>query len=105
VVLGLLIDEKGVPFSWDIFNGNQADAPTLIKQIQKLKERFCLDRALLVFDRGFLSNDNLRSVGGEIRGVSFVKLRGSVQVKSGTMSLERAIRAFALGFSLCPLMM
>lgn len=62
VVLGLLINERGVPFSWDIFRGNQSDAPTLVQQLKKFKKRFGIENALLVFDRGFLSHDNLEAV-------------------------------------------
>ena len=62
VVLGLLINEKGLPFSWDVFKGNQGEAPTLITQLKKFKKRFGIENALLVFDRGFLSHDNLDAV-------------------------------------------
>jgi len=62
VMLGLLINEKGIPFSWDLFPGNQGEAPTLITQLKKFKKRFGIEQALLVFDRGFLSHDNLHAV-------------------------------------------
>jgi transposase len=62
VVLGLLINEQGLPFSWDVFKGNQGEAPTLIMQLKKFKKRFGIENALLVFDRGFLSHDNLHAV-------------------------------------------
>ncbi len=62
VVLGLLINESGIPFSWDVFKGNQGDAPTLVTQLKKFKNRFGVEKALLVFDRGFLSHDNLEAV-------------------------------------------
>lgn len=62
VVLGLLINESGIPFSWDVFKGNQGDAPTLTKQLEKFNTRFGVKSAMLVFDRGFLSHDNLAAV-------------------------------------------
>jgi len=62
VVLGLLIGENGIPFSWDVFKGNQGDAPTLVTQLKKFKKRFGVEKALLVFDRGFLSHANLDAV-------------------------------------------
>ncbi len=65
VVLGLLINEEGLPFSWDIFKGNQGDAPTLVTQLKKFKKRFGVENALLVFDRGFLSHDNLERIEAE----------------------------------------
>ncbi len=62
VVLGLLINSSGIPFSWDVFKGNQGDAPTLVMQLKKFKKRFGISNALLVFDRGFLSHDNLEAI-------------------------------------------
>jgi len=62
VVLGLLMDERGIPFSWDVFPGNQGDAPTLREQIDKFQERFKIKDAVLVFDRGFFSDSNLKKV-------------------------------------------
>lgn len=70
VVLGLLINEEGLPFSWDIFKGNQGDAPTLVAQLRKFKKRFGVENALLVFDRGFLSHDNLERV--EAQGYQYL---------------------------------
>jgi transposase len=57
-----LINEQGLPFSWDVFKGNQGEAPTLLTQLRKFKSRFGVEKALLVFDRGFLSQDNLDKV-------------------------------------------
>lgn len=62
VVLGLLINSSGIPFSWDVMKGNQGDAPTLIMQLKKFKKRFGVEKGLLIFDRGFLSHDNLDAV-------------------------------------------
>lgn len=80
VVLGLLINERGIPFSWDIFKGNQGDAPTLIKQIKKFKKRFEVNRALLIFDRGFLSYDNLQAV--RAAGYEFLTGLDSPQIET-----------------------
>lgn len=62
VMLGLLMNEKGLPFSWELFPGNQGEAPTLPHQLQKFQQRFGVERAVLIFDRGFLSESNLRKV-------------------------------------------
>jgi transposase len=58
--LGLLVSPDGFPFSWDLFPGNQGESPTMIEQVSKLKKRFGLQKTLLVFDRGFLSEKNLK---------------------------------------------
>ena len=98
VVLGLLINETGLPFSWDLFKGNQGDAPTLTAQLEKFKTRFNLKKALLVFDRGFLSHENLKAV--EVSGYEYLTGLDSPQIRDilsftgndslKTMNLENA---------------
>jgi hypothetical protein len=57
--------ESGFPFSWVIFEGNVGESPTMVKQVKKLKRRFNLQTTLFVFDRGFLSEKNLKFIQNE----------------------------------------
>jgi transposase len=68
--LGVLVNERGFPFSWDLFNGNISENPTLKTQIKTLSERFGLKNILLVFDRGFISQTNFLAI--EATGFSFI---------------------------------
>ncbi len=60
VVLGVLINDEGYPFKWDVFPGNTAEVKTLKRNINACKYRFKLnDKGItLVFDRGIISNEN-----------------------------------------------
>ena len=60
VLLGVLINDEGYPFKWDVFPGNTAEVKTLKKNILALKDRFKLNdsNVTLVFDRGIISEDN-----------------------------------------------
>jgi len=80
VVLGLLMNEKGLPFSWDVLRGNQGDAPTLKKQLKKFQKRFGIETATLVFDRGFLSNNNLGKI--EEAGYTYVTGLDASQIET-----------------------
>src|ERR1700741_5240416 len=60
IVYGLLCSTAGVPVAIEVFEGNTADPKTLTAQITKLKERFGLQRACLVGDRGMLTNARIR---------------------------------------------
>ena len=44
----------------EVFEGNSADPTTLTPQIAKLKERFGLERVVLVGDRGMLTSARIR---------------------------------------------
>ena len=56
IVYGLLCTRQGLPVAVEVFEGNTADPATLATQISKLKQRFALERVVLVGDRGMLTS-------------------------------------------------
>ena len=64
VLLGVLINNEGYPFKWDVFAGNTAEVKTLKQNIDACKTRFKLSGAnvTLVFDRGIISDDNAQLI-------------------------------------------
>jgi len=64
VLLGVLINNEGYPFKWDVFAGNTAEVKTLEKNINACKRRFKLSgsNVTLVFDRGIISDGNARRI-------------------------------------------
>src|ERR1700726_4625030 len=48
IVFGLLCTAEGCPVAVEVFEGNVGDPTTLADQINKLKERFALDRVVLI---------------------------------------------------------
>jgi len=59
VVLSLLVNSKGEPFSWDILEDYTADVKTLTGNADKWAQKFGFEKITLVFDRGMVSDDNL----------------------------------------------
>jgi transposase len=55
IVYGLLCASDGCPVAIEVFDGNTGDPKTLAPQIEKLKQRFHLDRVVLVGDRGMIT--------------------------------------------------
>jgi hypothetical protein len=55
IVFGLLCNAAGCPVAVEVFDGNTADPKTLTKQIEKIQQRFGLQRVVLVGDRGMLT--------------------------------------------------
>lgn len=55
IVFGLLCTAEGCPVAVEVFEGNVGDPSTLQSQITKLKQRFELDRVVLVGDRGMIT--------------------------------------------------
>jgi hypothetical protein len=60
IVYGLLCTREGLPVAVEVFDGNTADPATLTDQVAKLKQRFALDRVVLVGDRGMLTSARVR---------------------------------------------
>jgi transposase len=64
---GLLTTRAGCPVAISVYEGNTADAKTLLPQVNELREDFGLKRLVLVGDRGMISHkaiDTLRSLDG-----------------------------------------
>ncbi|RLC92354.1 MAG: IS1634 family transposase [Chloroflexi bacterium] len=59
IVYGLLADGKGRPVAIDVYPGNTGDPSTVPDQVGKLRERFGLERVVLVGDRGMLTQTQI----------------------------------------------
>ena len=59
IVYGLLADGKGRPVAIDVYPGNTGDPSTVPEQVGKLRERFGLERVVLVGDRGMLTQTQI----------------------------------------------
>lgn len=59
IVFGLLCTAGGCPVAVEVFEGNVADPATLQSQIIKLKQRFGLERIVLIGDRGMITEARL----------------------------------------------
>jgi Transposase DDE domain len=55
IVFGLLCAADGCPVAIEVFEGNTGDPSTIGEQIVKLKQRFGLNRVVMVGDRGMIT--------------------------------------------------
>jgi transposase len=87
---GLLTRRAGCPVAISVYEGNTADATTLMPQVNQLRKEFGLERLVLVGDRGMISHkaiDTLRSLDGLawITALKSSQIRALVQ--GGTLQL------------------
>ncbi len=80
LVFGLLCSRDGCPIAVEVFPGNTADPSTLSAQVHKLKERFSLERVILVGDRGLLTSARIRE-DLEPSGLSWITSLRAPQVR------------------------
>jgi transposase len=59
IVLSLLVNSEGYPFSWKILEDYTADVTTLTKNTDLWQKQFNFSKIILVFDRGMVSDENL----------------------------------------------
>jgi transposase len=62
IVMGLMIDKSGLPIGYELFSGNTFDSKTMVKVLDNLKEKFNLDKVIIVADRGLNSKINLKYI-------------------------------------------
>ena len=59
VVMGLLIDNNGIPVGYELYPGNTSEFSTLYPVIKNLKEKYKLKKVIVAADRGLNSGKNL----------------------------------------------
>jgi len=70
IVLGLLVSIDGYPLAYEIFEGNKFEGHTMLPIIDKFKEKYNLDRLVVIADSGLLSNQNITEL--QKKGYEFI---------------------------------
>ena len=70
VVLGLLIDADGVPFTYELFPGNTGEVHTLLKVIEKFRRSYSIKEVIVLADSGLNQLLNLDALQKE--GLRFI---------------------------------
>jgi hypothetical protein len=60
IVYGLLTSPGGIPVAIEVFKGNTGDPATVAAQVTRVKDRFGIEKVVLVGDRGMLTAARLR---------------------------------------------
>jgi len=77
IVFGLLTDAQGCPVATEVFDGNTGDPKTVLSQVKKLRERFSLQRVVLVGDRGMITSARIEEDLKKAPGLEWITaLRG-----------------------------
>ena len=66
-MLGVVQTAEGLPIYHEVFEGNQAESPTLVPTLKKVLARFGhIKRLIVVAERGLLSLDNMEELGNVV---------------------------------------
>ncbi len=87
VQMGLLMDTKGIPISYDLFPGNTNDCETLMPAMDRVKQDYDIGRTIIVADKGINTADN----------ISFSLAKGDGYVYSQTVrGANKELKSFVL---------
>ena len=91
IVFGLLCTAEGCPIAVEVFEGNVGDPSTLASQIDKLKQRFGIERVVLIGDRGMITAARLEQTI-KPAGLNFITALRAPAIRSlaeaGTIQLS-----------------
>ena len=62
MVIALIVNNEGFPFSYETFDGNRADVSTMETILRMVERKYGKARRIWVFDRGIVSEENLASI-------------------------------------------
>jgi hypothetical protein len=86
VVLGIVLDEQDRPIASFLWPGNTADVTTLLPVVERLRNRFGVERACLVADRGMISAATIAAL--EARKIDYIlgaRERSSKEVRESVL--------------------
>lgn len=92
IYLGLLVGLGGYAIGYDIFEGSIYEGHTLIPFLEKITQKFDLNKPIVVADAGLLSNENLQAL--QQRGYEYII---GARVKNETEKVKQEILARQLG--------
>jgi transposase len=91
IVLGLLVSKGGYPVAYDIFEGNKFEGHTMLPIINAFKEKYKLNKLIIVADAGLLSKENIT----ELQKENYEYILGA-RIKSESSDMKEKILALQL---------
>lgn len=65
LVVGIVMDQDGTPLGHEVWPGNMNDRPAFKAIITKIKQKFMIEKVILVCDKGMVSESNLAFLESE----------------------------------------
>src|ERR1700675_2119761 len=72
IVFGVLTNAAGCPVAVEVFDGNTGDPKTVTAVLTKVRQRFGLERLILVGDRGMLTAARIREELAGVEGLEWI---------------------------------
>ena len=86
IVLGLLVGVEGYPLAYEIHEGNKFEGHTMLPIIDTFKDKYDLDKLVVVADSGLLSSSNVKEL--QEKGYEFIL---GARIKNESKSIEEIL--------------
>src|SRR6266481_4616070 len=97
MVIALIVNREGFPFSYETFDGNRADVSTMESILRMVERKYGKARRIWVMDRGIVSEENLAAIrkrsGQYLVGTAGRKEKEKAIRKRFSLGMERALQA------------
>ena len=70
ILLGLLVSVDGYPLAYEIFEGNKFEGHTMLPVIDRFKDKYNIDKLIIIADSGLLSSQNITEL--QEKGYEFI---------------------------------
>lgn len=91
IVLGLLVSKGGYPLAYEIFAGNKFEGHTMLPVIDAFREKYNLEKLIVIADSGLLSNENIKEL--QQKGYAFII---GARIKNEKETIKRKILSLNL---------
>jgi transposase len=92
IVFGILCTVEGCPVAVEVFSGDTGDPSTVQKGIAKVRDRFGLERVIMVGDRGLITEARIREELRPVEGLEWITALRAAQIRklveSGSLQLS-----------------
>jgi hypothetical protein len=87
MVVGAVLDEQGRPICCELWPGNTTDVKTLIPIVDRLRQRFGIERVCIVADRGMISRATKQQLAErQLQYILGARLRNVAEVRDEVLS-------------------
>jgi Transposase DDE domain len=89
LVVGAVLDKEGRPLCCELWPGNTTDVKTLVPIVDRLQQRFGIQRVCIVADRGMISKETVTELEKPERGWQYIlgaRMRSQNEVKDEVLS-------------------
>jgi len=89
MIVGVVLDENGMPLCCEMWPGNTADVETLLPVVGRIRERFQVGKFCIVADRGVISAETMEELekpGNKIPYILGTRMRNVKEIRDDVLS-------------------